>query len=64
MYQADLVVIDDDFHTQTLLFQRKLLEKTLEQNHWNVSKTARDLNLSRSHIHNLMKRFDLERKGH
>ena len=54
-------VMEKDFQAQTLDFQRRLLLDVLSRNDWNVSKTARELNLSRSHVHNLIKQFDLER---
>ena len=53
--------IDGDFHAATLSFQQSLLKNRLMDSSWNISKTARELNLSRSHVHNLIKQFDLTR---
>jgi Nif-specific regulatory protein len=50
-----------DFHAATLSFQQDLLNERLVDSRWNISKTARELNLSRSHVHNLIKQFDLTR---
>ncbi len=52
---------DGDFHEATLSFQQNLLTEKLTETSWNISKTARELNLSRSHVHNLIKQFDLTR---
>lgn len=49
------------FHAATLSFQQNLLNDRLVETEWNISKTARELNLSRSHVHNLIKQFDLTR---
>ncbi len=51
-----------DFHTATHQFQRRLLEKSLLETNWNISQTARDLNLSRSQANNLINSFGLLRK--
>jgi Nif-specific regulatory protein len=57
-------VTDDapnDFHSATLGFQQDLLSNKLVQTNWNISQTARDLSLSRSHVHNLINTFGLAR---
>jgi Nif-specific regulatory protein len=50
------------FQDATRLFQRDLLARTLEDTEWNVSETARRLELARSHVYNLIKGFGLERE--
>lgn len=50
-----------DFKKATLLFQRDFIRKNLEIRNWNVSKTARDISLSRSQLNNLIKTFQLAR---
>ena len=50
-----------DFHAATLTFQQDLLTQKLAATSWNISRTARELNLSRSHVHNLIRQFDLAR---
>ncbi len=50
-----------DFQAATLSFQEKLLREKLAETNWNISRTARELNLSRSHVHNLINTFHLKR---
>ena len=45
----------------TRQFQRRLVVEALERNDWNVSETARELDLARSHLYNLIDQFDLKR---
>jgi len=45
----------------TRLFQRRLVVEALERNDWNVSETARELDLARSHLYNLINDFGLKR---
>jgi DNA-binding NtrC family response regulator len=49
------------FREATRLFQRELLEKTLEECGWNVAEAARRLDLARSHVYNLIREFGMER---
>ncbi len=48
---------------QTREFQRKVVRETLEKNDWNVTETARQLDLARSHVYNLIKEFQLTREA-
>ncbi|MCX5747220.1 MAG: sigma-54-dependent Fis family transcriptional regulator [Proteobacteria bacterium] len=45
----------------TRQFQRRLVLEALEANDWNVAETARELDLARSHLYNLIHDFDLKR---
>ncbi len=45
----------------TRQFQRRLVLEALEKNDWNVSETARELDLARSHLYNLINDLDLRR---
>jgi Nif-specific regulatory protein len=47
---------------QTRRFQRTVLERALEENDWNVTETAKRLDLARSHVHNLILAFGLKRR--
>ena len=47
----------------TRQFQRRLVLDALEKNDWNVTETARDLDLARSHLYNLINEFELRRDG-
>ena len=53
---------DVTFQEATRKFQARLLDETLQDTGWNVSETARRLDLARSHVYNLVKSFDLERQ--
>jgi Nif-specific regulatory protein len=45
----------------TRQFQRGYVREALETNDWNVSETARQLDLARSHLYNLIHDFELKR---
>jgi Nif-specific regulatory protein len=49
------------FQEQTRRFQVRLLRETLEDTDWNVTETARRLDLARSHVYNLIRAFGLGR---
>lgn len=48
------------FQEATRRFQDELLRRTLEETGWNISEAASRLELSRSHIYNLIKAFGIE----
>lgn len=50
------------FQEATRRFQRDLLSRTLEATRWNVTETARQLDLARSHVYNLIHAFGLNRR--
>ncbi len=47
----------------TAAFQRDLLRRELETAQWNVTQVAKKLELTRQHVYNLIKTFDLKREG-
>jgi Nif-specific regulatory protein len=49
------------FQEATRRFQHELLARTLRETDWNVTETARRLDLARSHVYNLAKAFGLSR---
>jgi len=49
------------FHDATQVFQRDLLRRELQEADWNVSEVARRLDVTRSHVYNLIKTFGLTR---
>jgi DNA-binding NtrC family response regulator len=51
------------FQEATRRFQRRFLLETLEHNDWNVAETARQLDLARSHLYNLIHGLALQRSG-
>jgi Nif-specific regulatory protein len=46
----------------TRQFQRRFVLEALEKNDWNVTATASELDLARSHLYNLINDFELKRK--
>jgi Nif-specific regulatory protein len=50
------------FQEATRRFQSDLLRRTLEDTNWNVTETAERLDLTRSHVYNLIKAFGLGRR--
>ena len=42
-------------------FQRRYLVEVLREHDWNVTSTARELELGRSYLHKLINDFDLKR---
>ncbi|MGH7435571.1 MAG: helix-turn-helix domain-containing protein, partial [Polyangiaceae bacterium] len=49
------------FQEETRRFQSALLRRTLTAHDWNVTAAARSLDLTRAHVYNLIKAFDLSR---
>lgn len=49
------------FQQETRRFQAALVAKVLDATDWNVSAAARRLDLTRAHLYNLIKSFDLKR---
>jgi Nif-specific regulatory protein len=49
------------FQEATRRFQRGLLLQVLTETGWNVTETARRLDLARSHVYNLIRAFEFER---
>jgi Nif-specific regulatory protein len=50
------------FHEATRLYQRELLRRELLAHHWSVATVAERLDLTRSHIYNLINQFGLRRE--
>jgi Nif-specific regulatory protein len=49
------------FQEETRRFQGDLVKRVLESNGWNVTATARELDLTRAHLYNLINAFGLRR---
>jgi Nif-specific regulatory protein len=49
------------FQAATRRFQSQLVLRTLEETGWNVVETARRLEVTRSHVYNLIRAHGLER---
>ncbi len=55
------VGISETFQGATRRFQGQLVLRTLEENGWNIVETARRLDVTRSHVYNLIRAHGLER---
>jgi Nif-specific regulatory protein len=53
----------ETFQEATRRFQAELVERVLTEQGWNVTKAAAALDITRSHVHNLIKSFGLKRGG-
>jgi len=51
------------FHESTRLHQKRLVREALERHDWNVAEAARELELARSYVYNLIHEFELERSS-
>ena len=51
------------FHESTRRHQKRLVIEALERHDWNVAETARELDLARSYVYNLIHEFKLERSS-
>ncbi len=51
----------ESFAESTRQFQRELLRRELERCEWNVREVSRRLDLTRSHVYNLMRSYGLQR---
>jgi Nif-specific regulatory protein len=49
------------FHEETRRFQSTLVQRALEASEWNVTAAAKALDLTRAHLHNLIKAYGLSR---
>ena len=52
----------ETFQSATRRFQGQLLLRTLEETGWNIVETARRLDVTRSHVYNLIRAHNIERK--
>jgi Nif-specific regulatory protein len=51
------------FDEATRAFQAQLLREALSRENWNITATARSLDLTRAHVYNLLKTFRISRPG-
>ncbi len=54
--------VSRSFHEETRRFQKELLQRALKETDWNITETARRLDLARAHVYNLIKSFGLARR--
>jgi two-component system nitrogen regulation response regulator NtrX len=50
-----------DFHEFKEHFEKLFIQHRLKANEWNISKTADELNIQRSHLYNKIEKFELKR---
>jgi Nif-specific regulatory protein len=53
----------ESFQEATRRFQAGYLQAALDRNDWNIAETARQLDLARSHIYNLIRGYALQRRA-
>jgi DNA-binding NtrC family response regulator len=58
---TDLFNQFDRFHDFKEHIEKMFIKHKLEQNSWNVSKTAEQLDIQRSHLYNKIEKFNLKR---
>ncbi len=49
-----------DFKEARKRFEQEYLRQRLEENNWNISQTAEQIGLERSHLHKKIKSLDIE----
>lgn len=54
--------VTSDFRAATRRFQRRFLKQKLDDRGWNISKTARDVSLSRTQLYNLINTLRIKRE--
>ena len=57
----DLIDTSDSFQEFKEKAEKAFIEKQLELNSWNISKTAEVLDIQRSHLYNKMKKYNIEK---
>jgi two-component system nitrogen regulation response regulator NtrX len=58
--EANICVSHSDFKEAKEYFEREFIRSKLEENDWNVSKTAEAIGLERSNLHRKIKSFSIE----
>jgi len=58
---ADIFEQFKDFHEFKEHFEKLFIQHRLKANEWNISKTADELNIQRSHLYNKIEKFELKR---
>jgi two-component system nitrogen regulation response regulator NtrX len=51
-----------NFKTAKIQFEKEYLHKKLEENKWNISKTAKAIGIERSHLHRKLKAYGVEQQ--
>lgn len=59
----DLILESNSFQDFKEKTERAFILKQLNNNNWNISKTAEQLDIQRSHLYNKMKKYDIEKGG-
>ena len=58
---TDIFAQFKDFHEFKEHFEKLFIQHRLKANDWNISKTADELNIQRSHLYNKIEKFELKR---
>lgn len=58
----EFIDISNSFQEFKEKAEKAFIEKQLENNNWNISKTAEILDIQRSHLYNKMKKYNIEKR--
>ncbi len=58
----NLIDVSNSFQQFKEKAEKAFIEKQLEQNNWNISKTAEILDIQRSHLYNKMKKYGISKQ--
>ncbi len=61
--KEELINISNSFQEFKEKAEKIFIEKQLESNNWNISKTAEALEIQRSHLYNKMKKYDITKEN-
>jgi DNA-binding NtrC family response regulator len=57
----ELIVAHDDFSQARDQFEKRFIERKLNEHDWNVSQTAETIGIQRSHLYNKLNKYGIER---
>jgi two-component system nitrogen regulation response regulator NtrX len=60
--EGSIVVLADTFRTAKEEFEKLFLLQKLEENDWNISRTAESIQIERSNLHRKIKAYGIEMK--
>ena len=58
---TDFIDISNSFQEFKEKAEKAFIQKQLEMNNWNISKTAEILDIQRSHLYNKIKKYNIEK---
>ncbi|MFO8100148.1 MAG: sigma-54 dependent transcriptional regulator [Salinibacter sp.] len=58
----ELIATHDDFSAARDQFEKRFIERKLNEHNWNVSQTAETIGIQRSHLYNKLNKYGIERE--